>query len=176
MSGSLVLLNGALLAWRPDLRRRIQSDFSSGLFAKSALGLASAAGLYAVFFTGRFIVLHLLPASGDHIARVYLLRPALPAWCIALLMIFIIGPGEELFWRVYLQQAMVSRFGMVKGLLAGALLYAGVHAGSGNPVLILAALTAGVFWGWLYLATDSAVVIISSHILWDIAVFLAAPF
>ncbi|MBP7829055.1 MAG: CPBP family intramembrane metalloprotease [Kiritimatiellae bacterium] len=176
MSGLLVILNGALLAWRPDLRRRLLADFSGGRMKKAGLGIASAAALYAIFLAGRFLLLHFLPASREHISSVYLVRPALPDWCIALLMIFIIGPGEEVFWRAYLQRALISRFGTACGLLAGALLYAGVHAGSGNPVLVLAALTAGLFWGWLYIATDSEFVIISSHVLWDVAVFLVAPF
>ena len=40
---------------------------------------------------------------------------------------------------------------------------------------VLAALTAGLFWGLLYKRTGSALIIIVSHVVWDIAVFLVVP-
>jgi len=55
-------------------------------------------------------------------------------------------------------------------------LYALVHVGSGNPMLVLAAAACGFFWGWLYMKTGSALLVIVSHTVWDIAVFLIVPF
>lgn len=176
MSGLLLLLNTSMLVSRPDLHRQLVSDFRSDAFRKLVIGIVSAAGLYLIFLAGRMLIRGWLPDSEQHISSVYLLRPALSAWLIALLMITIIGPGEEIFWRLFLQPRFCARFGDRTGLLIGALLYAGVHAGSGNLVLILAALVAGLFWGWLYATTSSASIIIYSHALWDVSVFVIAPF
>ncbi|MBU1908414.1 MAG: CPBP family intramembrane metalloprotease [Verrucomicrobia bacterium] len=176
MAASLVVLNGTLWMRQPAIRRLLLSDCSAGVLKKAAIGLGSAALLYGIFLAGRWILTGFFPAAEKNILQVYLLRPALPAWLIALLMILIIGPGEEVFWRVFLQQKMVARFGPAQGCLFAAILYAGVHAGSGNPVLVLAALTAGLFWGLLYSLTRSPISIIASHVSWDLAVFLVAPF
>lgn len=176
MSGLLLLLNIAILIARPDLRRQLGADFRTNPLKKLMAGTVSAAGLYLVFFLGRALLSALLPDSEQHISSVYLLRSALPSWFIALLLIAIIGPGEEIFWRVFLHQTFRARYGARNGLFLTASLYAAVHAGSGNPVLIVAALTAGLFWGWLYSSSRSAFVIISSHVVWDLSVFLVAPF
>jgi membrane protease YdiL (CAAX protease family) len=55
------------------------------------------------------------------------------------------------------------------------LLYAGIHLPTKNPVLILAALTCGVFWGGLYWATGRLVPVLVSHMLWDPAIFVIFP-
>jgi membrane protease YdiL (CAAX protease family) len=51
-----------------------------------------------------------------------------------------------------------------------------VHAWSGNLPLLLAAFTAGLLWGALFAWTGSLVPGIISHGLWDILVFVVAPF
>jgi hypothetical protein len=43
-------------------------------------------------------------------------------------------------------------------------------------MLIVAALVAGLFWGWMYMRYNSMVMNIVSHTVWDIAVFLILPF
>jgi membrane protease YdiL (CAAX protease family) len=176
MVANLVVLNGTLLAVQPALRRVLLTDCSAGVLKKTAIGLGSAALLYGIFLSGRWVLSGIFPIAEKQILAVYLLRPALPSWLIGLLVIFVIGPGEEIFWRVFLQEEMVQRLGPVQGSLLAAVLYAGVHAGSGNPILVLAALTAGLFWGLLYSLTRSPVSIIVSHVIWDLAVFLIAPF
>jgi len=50
-----------------------------------------------------------------------------------------------------------------------------VHLTTGNPLLIGAALVAGLFWGGLYLWQGSILTIVVSHTLWDILVFLIFP-
>ena len=91
-------------------------------------------------------------------------------------MTLIIGPGEELFWRGYLQRNFQERWGGWKGFLAATAVYALVHAGSGNPMLVLAAAVCGLFWGYLYLRTKSILLVLISHTIWDLAVFILFPF
>jgi len=62
------------------------------------------------------------------------------------------------------------------GFAAATALYALVHAGSCNFMLIMAALVAGVVWGALYrFFPNRFAAIILSHSLWDVAVFIFFP-
>ena len=67
------------------------------------------------------------------------------------------------------------RFGGKAGWLLAVCVYAGVHVISGNLMLVMAALTAGLFWGWLYWKTGSLVPCILSHAFWTVAVFILWP-
>jgi membrane protease YdiL (CAAX protease family) len=91
-------------------------------------------------------------------------------------MLLIIGPGEELFWRGFLQRNMSLQFGRILGFILTTVVYAGVHVASGNIMLVLAALVCGIFWGWLYLRYQSMIINVVSHTLWDISVFMLFPF
>ena len=62
------------------------------------------------------------------------------------------------------------------GFVVTTLIYALVHAGSLNFMLIMAALVAGAAWGLLYrLFPKNFAAIIISHALWDVAVFIWFP-
>jgi membrane protease YdiL (CAAX protease family) len=159
---------GYLPALRDDLRTRRAR--------KIALGVLSAAALYAVFWAGNEISRRLLPFAGPGIESVYGLKSGAPRMQIVLLLALWIGPGEELVWRAWLQRRAVEGLGARRGLLAAAALYALVHAASGNPMLVLAAAVCGLFWGVIYLKTRSVLLVAVSHTLWDLAVFILVPF
>jgi membrane protease YdiL (CAAX protease family) len=163
-----ILDRGYLTAVRAELRGRIGT--------KVALGVLSAAGLYMVFWLGNAVARSLLPFAGSGIAGVYGFKTGASLIRVVLLMVFLIGPGEELFWRAFLQRRAMSRFGAVPGFLAVAALYTGVHAASGNAMLVLAAAVCGLFWGAIYLRTRSVLLVAASHTLWDLAVFVVFPF
>ena len=92
------------------------------------------------------------------------------------LMLFIIGPAEEIFWRGYVQQKLTERWNSNRGFIVTTLVYALVHAGSFNFMLTMAALVAGAFWGFLYkLYPNRFTAIVISHALWDVAVFIWFP-
>src|SRR5205807_6630368 len=114
------------------------------------------------------------PAGGRR--AVSALRAQGPWPVIARLLILVIGPGEELFWRGLVQWGLVRRFGPRLGWGAATAIYGGMHAAAANPMLILAALVAGGFWGLLYLRIGRIAPLIVSHVLWDLAVFLLLPF
>ena len=90
-------------------------------------------------------------------------------------MTLLIGPGEELFWRGFLQRRLQSHQGPFKGYLLATAVYALMHVGSGNLMLVLAAGICGLFWGYLYLRTGSIIINVVSHTAWDIAIFLFLP-
>ena len=139
-------------------------------------GVVAAAGLYAVFTLGRVIASRLVPGASAQIGSVYVLRSQAPWWVIALLLICVIGPGEELFWRGLVQWGLVRRLGPALGWTVATAIYGGVHIVAANPMLVVAALAAGGFWGLLYLRTGRIAPLVVSHIAWDLTVFLILPF
>ncbi len=139
------------------------------------LGLASAAILYAVFFVGNAVIGRLLTTGDQNVAVVYELKHGTPQWIIAILIACVIAPGEEIFWRGYLQTELEKEYGAL-GMALAAMAYTLVHVPSGNPVLILAAAVCGTFWVLLYRSFRSIWLNIVSHIAWDLAVFILWPF
>jgi hypothetical protein len=154
----------------------IHRDLRGGTARKIALGLLSAAVLYGVFFAGNMASRAIFPFAGSGIERIYGFKSGASTVRIVFLMALPIGPGEELFWRAYLQRRWAARFGRWGGFAAAAVLYTLVHAAGGNLMLVLAAGVCGFFWGWLYLRTGSILLVAVSHTAWDLAVFVIFPF
>jgi uncharacterized protein len=176
MSADIILLFGFGAALDSEYVPSLRRDFAESLRRNIGWGLLSAAGLYVVFFVGNWASRLVLPFASSGIGQVYGFKTGAPLLRIILSMALVIGPGEELFWRAFLQRRWQKRFGLVGGWLAATALYALVHVGSGNPMLVLAAAVCGLFWGFLYMKTGSALLVVVSHTVWDIAVFLIAPF
>src|SRR5207244_2105118 len=99
------------------------------------IGAAAAAALYGVFALGRAIAGRLLPSAPGQISDVYALRAQAPWPVIALLLILVIGPGEELFWRGLVQWGLVRRFGPGLGWGAATAIYGGGVLGSHREVI-----------------------------------------
>jgi membrane protease YdiL (CAAX protease family) len=156
--------------------RRLADDLRADPLRKIALGVLSAAVLYAVFAAGRIAALRLFPFAGAGIGNVYALKADVPVLRVVLLIGLVIGPGEELFWRGFFQERTAATTRPLFGFALTAMLYTAVHLASGNIMLVLAAAVCGVFWGWLYLRFRSPVLNIVSHTLWDLLVFVIFPF
>ncbi len=154
----------------------LREDVRTRPLRKIALGVLSAAALYGVFYLGDGLVRRFLPTGGEGIGAVYALKSGAPALRIGLLLLLVIGPGEELFWRGYLQRTWQNRFGGAAALPFAVAVYTAVHVASGSPVLVLAAAACGLFWGVIYQRSGSVLLVAVSHTVWDIAVFLLFPF
>jgi len=175
MSANLLLLCSLAAGLDRSFGLAIREDFASRRLTKVALGLGSALVLYGVFFVGNILARKIFSFAGDNISAVYDFREGASPWRIALLMTLIIGPGEELFWRGFLQRRLQTQAGPWRGLALATVLYAAVHIASWNPILVLAALVCGLFWGLLYLRYQSMLLNMLSHLLWDVAIFLLLP-
>ena len=143
--------------------------------ADAVLGLASAGLLYGVFVLGKAILTAILSRAAADISLVYAPRGSLPLWAIGVLLFAVTGPAEEIFWRGYLQSVAVGRIGKVGGLLVTSGLYALVHLCTLNLPLVLAALTAGLAWGSLYLWRRNLLAPIVSHATWGLLIFVLFP-
>jgi membrane protease YdiL (CAAX protease family) len=132
-----------------------------------ALGLLSAAGLYAIFRVGDRTARRVMPKGSQEIEDIYSLRSLRPKSEIATRLVAIIGPAEELFWRGFVQRRI--------GAPGAAAAYGGAHLVTGNATLIGAATVAGIYWGLLRAIGMSMPALITSHVAWDIWIFLLAP-
>ncbi len=139
------------------------------------LGLLSAAVLYLIFYLGHRLAPYILAGAKTQVGGIYSLGSGTSRVPIFLLLFFITGPGEEIFWRGFLQAHLMEKWGNSAGYLATTGIYAGVHVFSWNPMLILAALVAGAFWGLLYLWKRDLLVQITSHSFWSAVIFAVAP-
>jgi len=175
MSANLVVLVSLSYFTDETFRKELVNDFSKATPKKMFLGIISAAILYGVFFVGNHLVRWLFDFAGKDISDVYGFKGNAETIRIGLLMLFIIGPGEELLWRGYFQGVLSKNLGKYKGYLLAVAFYTLIHVATGNFILIVAALVGGLFWGWMYLRYQSMLINIISHIIWDIAIFLVIP-
>jgi membrane protease YdiL (CAAX protease family) len=137
-------------------------------------GVISAIILYFIFLAGKYGSELLFSFGQQQITSVYQLGKNTDYAVISLVLV-VAGIGEELLWRGFLQQNLTQLFSAKLGYIITSLIYAGVHIWTGNLILVLAALTAGLFWGYLYWKNKSLMQVIISHVLWDLLVFALFP-
>ena len=139
-------------------------------------GILIAAVIWGVFFVGDKLSSLMFSFARPQVDSIYGLKASDPHWLIAMLLLLIIGPAEELFWRGYVQDSLTQRYSPNKGFWLTLLLYTAVHIPSLNFMLIMAAMVCGLIWGALYrFYPNHFPAIILSHAVWDAAVFVWFP-
>lgn len=139
-------------------------------------GVGIAAALWGIFWTGDKVSSWLFDFARPQVDLIYGMKEGESLWLLSLLMLVLIGPAEEIFWRGYVQRTLSARWSPDAGFVVTTLVYALVHAASCNFMLVMAALVAGVVWGGLYrLFPQRLGAIIVSHAVWDVAVFVWFP-
>jgi membrane protease YdiL (CAAX protease family) len=138
-------------------------------------GLTSAILLYLIFFMGKAISTHLFPFAENQIGGIYGKGEGTPLWVIAVLLFFVTGPSEEIYWRGFLQRQLMLRLGGWQGYFLATAVYAGVHIWTLNFMLVGAAAVAGAFWGAMYWRFGNLAAVIISHSLWSAVIFSVAP-
>lgn len=139
------------------------------------IGILSAIILYAVFYFGNILSGYLFSFKDMEILSVYNNKAQGNLKFISVLLLFLIGPGEEIYWRGFIQTNLARILGENKGYILSALLYSLVHVITGNFMLVLAALVCGLYWGWLYKKEQTLTSVIISHALWDFTIFVLLP-
>ncbi|MEH7253989.1 CPBP family intramembrane glutamic endopeptidase [Neobacillus niacini] len=146
----------------------------SSFFTYISIGALSGILLYSLFWLGvqAFDILN-LPFENS-IKKLYRwFAPSLFWQYLALILVA--APGEELFWRGFVQKRLLRYFGPLGSITLAALLYSLVHIYSGTFILMLAAFLSGLMWGALYLWKKSMPLVIVSHIVFDIMIFIILP-
>lgn len=139
------------------------------------IGMAAAVVLYGVFWLGDSLAAGVFGFAPKQVESIYALQQLGNPWVVGTVLLLVTSPGEELFWRGYVQRKAAERWGGGVGMAVGALLYAAVHLASGNLMLVMAALVAGLFWCALYRWRGNLTACIVSHALWTVGVFLLFP-
>jgi membrane protease YdiL (CAAX protease family) len=149
--------------WRPNATRL-------------AGGAAAAGALYALGWAGFRVIAAAMPALAAQLAPLYAWAGDLPAAPLGALLFVGIVAGEEVVWRGAITLPLATRLGPWRGILLGAAIFAVAHGGFGSPLLVLAALGCGVYWGWLTILTRGLVPAFVCHLLWDWAVMFWLPY
>ena len=171
MTGSACTLSLLATLFAPGWWKRVRLTPANIL-----LGVAIAVALWGVFWVGDKLSQLMFDFARPQVDTIYGMKEGESPWLLTGLMLFLIGPAEEIFWRGYVQQKLSERWNANKGLIVTTLIYALVHAGSCNFMLTMAALVAGAAWGVLYrFFPERFSAIIISHALWDVAVFIWFP-
>ena len=171
MTGSACTLSILATIFQPGWWREVKL---SGL--NILLGIVIAVVLWGVFWTGDKLSQILFNFARPQVDLIYGMKEGESALLLTFLMLFLIGPAEEIFWRGYVQKKLQQRWNPNAGFIVTTAIYALVHAGSCNFMLTMAALVAGFVWGLLYrFFPERFAAIILSHALWDVAVFIWFP-
>lgn len=199
MSCSAMILTTLAVSFTPKAERKIRIDRP---LQQIAGGIALAFALWGIFWIGDKASQWLFDFARPEVDAVYSMKTGLPTWLIAVLLLVLIGPAEEFFWRGYVQKTLSKLFSAKDGasadvpahaagtgsaatatgraatwaFIATAVIYALVHIWSFNFMLIMAALVAGLVWGFIYRICPKALpALIISHALWDVLVFVVMP-
>jgi membrane protease YdiL (CAAX protease family) len=171
MAAATTLLGGAtLLVQRGALRRlfRYEPRFLW-------IGLAHAVLLYALSRLGVWIMATFFSWVMPQVQAIYATRGQLDPRLIALTLVLVIAPFEEIFWRGLVLDKLLDVAPARLALVASVALYCLVHAWALNPMLLVAALVLGAHWSYLYFRFRSLVPGLVSHALWDVAIFVLFP-
>src|SRR4030095_4642313 len=139
------------------------------------IGIISAAILYVIFFSGDIVSKMILPFADRQVIGVYGNKSLLDPTIIGLLLFFLIGPAEGVFWRGVVQDTLQEKLGDNKGWLIASLIYGAVHIFAMNFMLFMAALLWRFFLGGIFQRYKSLWPGIISHALWDVAIFVLLP-
>lgn len=170
MGFSAVFLALAAVLLSDDFRSRFSFSLKDVF-----IGLGSAALLYAVFFLGNFFSSMLFDFAKGQVGSIYSMKEGQNTLYLGLLLAFIIGPAEEIFWRGFVQRALAERYGQWQALVGATLVYTLVHVWSFNFMLVMAAMVCGTFWGLIYKYNRNITTLVISHAVWDVLVFILFP-
>ncbi|WP_255442604.1 CPBP family intramembrane glutamic endopeptidase [Corallococcus sp. Z5C101001] len=94
---------------------------------------------------------------------------------MALALVLLLVPAEELFWRGWVQGALRPRLGRWGAVAGSAVASSLVLLGFGEPLLALAALPTSLAWGALAEWRRTPLASWLSHALWDVLIVVVWP-
>ena len=103
------------------------------------MGIGVALLLWCCFYVGNVVARVMFDFSAQQIGAIYSLKSGINPWLLSALLLCIIGPAEEVFWRAIVQRHLGNSLGPTWGYVIATLVYALVHVASMNIMLVLAA-------------------------------------
>lgn len=172
MTASALMLTALACLWCREWTRDVRLSWGC-----VAAGAAIAFVLWWVFWTGDKVSQWMFSFARPEVNLIYDMKAGTPPAVIALLLLVIIGPAEEIFWRGFIQRRMMARWGRNWGFVAATACYTLVHVPSLNFMLVVAAAVVGGCWGLSYrFFPKSLTALIVSHAIWDACAFVLFPF
>ncbi len=140
------------------------------------LGIGCGILLYLLCYVGyKILGLFWAPAINAYAVSLYAMAHSVPLAVGIILIIFLIVPGEEIFWRGFVQRNLQVYLGNNLGIALAVVIYALAHIWAFNPLLILAAIVGGACWGILYAWRSNLVTVILAHIIWCVLIVGVFP-
>ncbi|KAA9026458.1 CPBP family intramembrane metalloprotease [Niallia endozanthoxylica] len=152
-----------------------KSDHQVSFLLYSMYGVFSGIILFAIFWTGNFFIQFFHLPFNKEISRLYTSFAPKQIWHYVVLLLFIV-PGEELFWRGFIQKRLTKLMNVKYSILLASVFYASIQVYSGYFIHALAALLAGLFWGALYAWKKNLPLVVISHLTFDVFIFILFPF
>ena len=176
MTATAIILTSVSLYRCRETIKELKSISLKTLFWWFVAGLLIAFVLWWAFWIGDKVSAWMFGFARPQVDMIYGMKSGTSPVVIALLLLFIIGPGEELFWRAFLQRRLMEKWGKNAGFIAATACYTLVHIWSFNFMLVMAAMVAGICWGFLYrLSPKLLPALIVSHAVWDVSAFILFP-
>ncbi|WP_075981118.1 CPBP family intramembrane glutamic endopeptidase [Bacillus massilinigeriensis] len=154
---------------------RDELDKEAPFFYALIIGLISGVILFAVFWVGNALIHWLHLPLQSQIETLYDTYSPKVAWHYIVLVLIII-PGEEIFWRGFVQRRLSKYLNFPTTVILSVLLYTSVQFYSGTLILPLAAMISGILWSMLYTWKKSVPLVIVSHLIFDLLLFILFPF
>ena len=141
------------------------------------IGLLSAAILYLIFYAGNLAITRVgFPgnaSSGESSIYTLIASPSNPLPLQISILAFD-AAGFELFFRGTLQVRLQQRVGIGAAPVT-ALIDAGLHLVALNPLWVATTFVADLVWGLTYYYGRDLSTSLTSHFVWDVAIFIISP-
>ncbi|MGN1402195.1 MAG: lysostaphin resistance A-like protein [Bacillus sp. (in: firmicutes)] len=154
-----------------------KSDSEQQNFLKNLLyGAVSGLILYLLFFVGEYLI-NVLNMNGlaKEVASLYKKFSPEMLWHYIVLFLLVI-PGEEIFWRGFVQKKLMTRFSPFRTIIFSTALYTLPLLYSTNNALIMAGIAGGLMWSALYQWKKNLPAVIASHLVFDFLLIILLPF
>jgi CAAX protease family protein len=158
----LVLSRGYMKLYRPNPKT-------------ISIGIGSALLLYLIFFGGNILVKTAAPlgVSASNEASIYSLFASTPI-TLRVIVFVLDAVGFESYFRGTLQPVLTAKMGISAAFLV-ALIDAAIHVSSLNPLFVITTFIADSVWGLNFFLTKDLTSNVTSHLLWDLLIFIVFP-
>ncbi|MEH7380666.1 CPBP family intramembrane glutamic endopeptidase [Bacillus sp. JJ1533] len=150
-------------------------DFKPPSIVNIAVAILSGLLMYGLFYIGKSGSAILFPNELTNVTHLYRkIQPHLSWHFVALFLIII--PGEELFWRGFIQKKIEAKFENKQLVIViSSLLYMSANIYTFNPLFLLATFAGGVVWGTLYMWQHNILLTILSHLVFNLFLLVLFP-
>jgi uncharacterized protein len=138
-------------------------------------GSISGLLLFVLFSFGNYLFeLFRIPIQDD-ISRLNERYSPTFFWHFLSLMLITV-PGAEIFWRGFILKRLLNYFSAWGSIFISSLMYASVTLYTGEWLIFLTLFFSAILWGLLYVWKRSIPLVIVSHLVFDLFIFILYPF